>query len=292
MGVGAAKEAPAEEWPESALEVIQGYLDEVFDATTAFQHQESEKRWSDDALRGTMFGIDGLISGGKTTLGKSLARLLGPNASFQEEEVDPVWLDLFYSDKARHASTFQVNQLGICVAASKVTAERCRHGAIGIVDRTPLGNFCFAALHLIKGNIAPATFECYLSTLIRSGPYLYSDVLFLLVDPGEAKKRVDARVVERDDRDSEEEGVDLRYLRELNHVMLFVSLYARARGVLRVAFVSWDKFGPTRGIIAKVLKARAADPQPNNNLRKRILAADYQGLVTIASELCVDLTSE
>ena len=287
MGIAATKPAYSGEWSEMARDVVKGHLDCVFEA---FRHHHAAKG---SGLQGEIFGIDGSIGGGKTTLGHELAEELGEDVSFEEEYVDKVWLALFYGDPRQHAATFQVNQLGVCVAASKVMVERCLHGAIGIVDRTPLGNFCFAVLHLLRGNIPPDVFLGYLSTLTRSGPFLYTAIVFLLVRPEVAKRRVDLRTEKLKGRDPERKGVDLQYLRELDCVMLFVALYARARGVLRVDFLNWDKFGPARCVADRVLKpAVGAPPHIDEILLQRVLTADYQQLTAIASELCISLSDE
>ena len=135
-------------------------------------------------------------------------------------------------------------------------------------------------------------FLCYLSTLTNSGPYLYCDVIFLVVQPEVAKERVDVRTEQDKDRDSERDGVDIHYLRELDCVMLFVALYARARGVLRVNFLNWDKFGPARRVADRILRTKAQAPQPDKQLLERVLAANYQQLTEIASDLCVNISSD
>ncbi len=279
------------EWSESARRIVKDHLDYIFDETKTFRSLNMPLCPDKPGLQGMVFGIDGGIGAGKTSLGLELERELGTAASFQEEYVNRKWLALFYGDKKRHAATFQVNQLATCVAASKVMVERCRHGAIGIVDRTIMGNFCFAVLQLLRGFISSEVFLCYLSTLVDSGPYLYCDVVFLLVKPEIAKKRVDLRTLLTNKRDPERNGIDLQYLRELDCVMLFVTLYARARGILRVDFVNWDSFGPARRIATRVFKAKRPAPEPDEQLLERLLSADYQQLRQIACGLCIDIHS-
>lgn len=62
-------------------------------------------------LRGSIICVEGIISAGKTTLGKNLAKYLneiGIKAEFYQEFVDESLLQLFYANPEKYAFAFQV----------------------------------------------------------------------------------------------------------------------------------------------------------------------------------------
>lgn len=90
---------------------VQGY-ELLKDAVTcgAFEaHPVAYTKYS--KLRGSIVCIEGIISAGKTTLGKNIANYLnsiGIKAEFYQEFVEESLLHLFYSDPAKYAFAFQV----------------------------------------------------------------------------------------------------------------------------------------------------------------------------------------
>lgn len=301
MGFEWSKEEQTCFGDEMSHEMICSHLDKMANDTDMFR-TPYKSLWPDAVdddgdgvsfLKGRMYAIDGLIGVGKTTLGTQLKELLGPlEAAFMPEHVDPAWLKLFYGHEKERAGVFQVNQLAQCVAGTKVIAEKCRQGMIGIVDRSPLGNACFAFLHYLWENIDEDLFVCYLRTLLGAGPYLYAHIVFLYAPVEVIQKRIKARHVMDDDRESEHSGVSLAYLRALDEMMLFVFLYMHASGNMRVIFVDWTDYGDEHKVLALLTQSErpssSSPGQRDQELLDKIVNADYPKLRIIVSELCVD----
>lgn len=275
---------------QKARDVVIEHLDSIMDESKAFKPQTARlcAKNGIHVLQGRMLGIDGQIGVGKSRLGKELSEAIGPTASFIKEYVSQMWLDLFYPDQKKRAGVFQINQLGACVTSTNVMIERCKHGSVGIIDRTPMGNLPFAFLHKREGNIDDRLFACYKQRLIEAGPYLYADIIYLAVSPETAKTRIENRSKRDSIRESEEEGVSLDYLRRLDEMMLFVALYMRATGNARVSFWNWTEFGEQqpRQILSYLLqKPLHKQPARDKELLKRLKRADYETLKNITRQL-------
>ncbi len=279
---------------QKARECVIDHLDSIAEGARAFQPQKEALCVKNGIhpMQGKMFGIDGNIGSGKSYLGKTLEKAIGPRASFIKEYVCKMWLDMLYENEKQWAGVFQINQMRACITSTKLMMERCEHGAVGIIDRTLMGNLAFALVHERKGNIDEKLMGCYKKSLIDAGPYPYADIIFLSTEVEAAKIRIDSRAQTKSSRESEKEGVPLGYLRQLDEMMLFVALYLRATGNARVSFWDWTEFGEHRQILKHIAKNSLILPTPDKELLQRIKRADYQTLKTITQELCENINKK
>ena len=162
-------------------------------------------------MPGKIIILEGLISSGKSTLGRSLERFLnqqGIKAIFLPEFVNKPLLNLFFANPAKYAFTYQ-----ICVLRERFhihlrAMELKRQGYVVIIDRGLSGDLMFALTQRSNGHINDsewavywATFQDHLSKCFRP-----DYVVYLNVTPEIAFQRLKER------GDPEEiKGYDLEY---------------------------------------------------------------------------------
>jgi deoxyadenosine/deoxycytidine kinase len=180
-------------------------------------------------------GADGLIGIGKTRLGNSatevLKRNFGMDARCIEEVVPQKLLALFYGDPAHEAFATQIYMLSKRQQVDYMLACDKTHGIlphcdIQIWDRTMEGDYCFALLNHLSGNISEKEFEVYESLLgwsILDDGFNHIDVLdqrlLIVGTPTVCKSRV-----ENMRKNKSENGIPLDYYERLDsmHFNVFV----------------------------------------------------------------------
>jgi deoxyadenosine/deoxycytidine kinase len=175
------------------------------------------------ALRGHILILEGLISAGKSTAGIELEKHvseLGIKCKFFGEPLIPDLLQLFLSNPRKYAYAFQLTMLVKRQAIYREAILYADQGYFCIIDRSLHGDYCFALMHLNRGNISdePANltssslseWKTYLSTM-KSEEFRHPDyVIYLKVTPDTAIERCKIR-----DRDGENKTYDREYFQEL-----------------------------------------------------------------------------
>lgn len=110
--------------------------------------------------------LEGPIAAGKTTVGKRLVDsmvAMGLSAKFFEEEVDPERLEQFLHDPPAFAYKFQLFMLlqRYVTLQKAVEWAKYQHG-IAVMDRSPVGDLCFAQVNAEMGHMSRKQLEQYL----------------------------------------------------------------------------------------------------------------------------------
>ena len=233
-------------------------------------------------------GLMGLIGVGKTTLCGNLSNAFhrldttkfGLHNSLYEH-VNELWLKAFYADPKGMATKFQNHQCQNCIRTSREAIIRASlydefqshspgtqgpHGGGGntvfhsvVVDRTSLGNMCFAAVQASLGHISSKDFELYKEVLSEAGRAILLPQLVYLDAPVEVVyKRIQQRAVndhsreceqQQGDRNEKEEegggggGVSKEYLSQLQLTMNAVFEYVEKHWPGRTTRLDWTDFG-------------------------------------------------
>lgn len=176
-------------------------------------------------VRGRIMIVEGLISAGKSTLGKEMTKYLktiGIKCKFFPEPVIPDLLQLFLSNQKKYAYAFQLAMLIKRQAIYREAASYAEKGYFCIIDRGLYGDYCFALMHKNRGNISdqsetlesgsPSEWGTYLSVLHLEDFEHPDYVVYLRVDVETAIQRCMKR-----DRAGEKK-YDREYFRELRTV--------------------------------------------------------------------------
>ncbi|MFW5895717.1 MAG: deoxynucleoside kinase [archaeon] len=223
---------------------------------------------------GIYVSIEGLIGVGKTTLAKNIKDFLlkkGEKCILIEEEVNLDWLNAYISKPKEYASLFQIKRLCSTInAVTKMGQEvqiRKEYGTkVSCVgDRLPLGNFSFALVHFISGNISEDIFNLYGTALADGGPFVYPDVILLLTPPKTAMKRIK----ERDRRGESSYTID--YLEKLDESTLFTMLYIWCSKIINIIPINYDKYRKTDEIV-NILSLPKKDI---SNMKSQIMTMNY-----------------
>ena len=109
--------------------------------------------------------LEGLISGGKSSLCKSINFYLNKYIKVRHypEPINEKLLNLFYSDIKKHAFSFQSivirERVHVLSAAEDFLSKD--EGDLSAVDRSEIGDCAFALMHYNSGNISDEQFEVY-----------------------------------------------------------------------------------------------------------------------------------
>lgn len=191
-----------------------------------------------DLLIGKIISIEGVIGVGKTTLGKSLERYIkrsyGIDVVFYTEPFNQKMLEQFLTNQKKYAYPFQLymltrRQLNYARAQDVKNTNTC-----AIIDRSLAGDYVFAKLQQMRGNITDEDFAIYQSVYDEFGPYKPHHVLYLNVPPETAMERIRNR-----DREGEKAYTD-EYLTDLSKVYTNV-LSAYHPGDINLHHIDWRK---------------------------------------------------
>ena len=220
-------------------------------------------------LRGSVISVEGIVSAGKTTLGKSLAdylNSLGIRAKFFQEFVDESLLGAFYKDPPKYAFAFQLFMLRSCIANLELAeAEARESGAVCIIDRCLWGNAVFAAMQREKGNLSEEEWSIYLRILKTKAPCTADCVVFLDCNPARSFERIKIRGWRS------ESSVPLEYLQELERYYTTAMILHLQHGTANIVPVQWDNFGTVRQVLDSVLQGTLSPLKPGKKAAENIL---------------------
>jgi len=201
------------------------------------------------ALAGKILVLEGLISAGKSTASQELmtaADAMGIKTHFFAEPLNQSLLELFLSNQKKYAFTFQMAMLIKRQAIYREAFELAKEGYFCIIDRSLYGDYCFALMHMNRGNIDPIEWGTYLDSL-NSEKFEHPDyVVYLKVTPETAIIRCAAR-------DRRGEGsYDTEYFRELCEIYDSVIPSSPANGMI---ILDWNKHREIEDIAPAILSA-------------------------------------
>lgn len=162
--------------------------------------------------------LEGIISAGKSTLGKSLAYFLNSNgfkAKYFAEYVNDDLLGMFLEDQKKNAFWFQTIMLVKRIQIYKEAKKFADNGGIAIVDRSLPGDFTFAKMQKLNGNISDSQWKVYTKMIEKESPEMPEPLLtvFLKVSPEVAFERLKKR-----GNQAEIEGYTIEYFKQLDVV--------------------------------------------------------------------------
>ena len=217
--------------------------------------------------------VEGLISGGKSTLTKELGAALGPTTLVlmepdEKNQANPYLAD-YYSDPKRYSFVMQAHLLS-CRFRMHLHAQwhaMQGHGH-AVLDRSYWGDTCFARLQLKLGLMSPREFDTYatLYHAMTASVLLPTVCLRTLISPETAIRRIESRMEKETGRKCEA-AISLDYLRGLDKEIDHMSSLLRGLGVT-VLDVPWDedrdspetRSAAVEGIAARIQNLEPPDP--------------------------------
>lgn len=189
--------------------------------------------------------VEGLISGGKTTLTRELGEALGASTLIliepdEKNESNPYLAD-YYTDPPRWSYTMQCHMLAMRFRMHLHAQWHAMQGfGHAILDRSYFGDTAFAQLQLQLGLMSEREFETYrqLYHAMTASVLLPTICLRVLVSPEVAIERIKKRLRIETGRECEA-GIDLDYLRGLDREIDHMVGVLRQQGVT-VLDVPWD----------------------------------------------------
>ena len=234
--------------------------------------------------------IEGNIGVGKTFLTEEIGKIIPEKYNEKcviiKEEVNLDWLGAFIDNPLKHAGLFQIKRLCSTInAVNKMGIEMEIHQKYGstvhcIGDRLPLGNFAFALVHHSMGNVDDEFFDLYGAALADGGPYIYPDIVLLLVKPDITLERIKKR-----DRKGES-SYTIDYLEKLDEANLFTILCMIISKVINIYPVIWDEFGNTDDVLKLIKKRSFVLPMRlQKEIRETIFCMKYERMREIMYEI-------
>lgn len=162
--------------------------------------------------------VEGNIGAGKSTFAQHLAKAL--EGEYLPEPADGTnpYLEDYYRDPARWAFEMQMFLLTRRYRAQKYAQGKVRHkGGFVVLDRSYYGDVCFANVQRLLGYFSERDYETYLSHHADMKVNLEPPAvaIFLGVDTGVCKERINRRLSEKEGRKCES-GISLDYLDRLD----------------------------------------------------------------------------
>lgn len=207
--------------------------------------------------------MEGLISGGKTTLTRELGKALGPSTLIliepdEKDESNPYLAD-YYADSPRWSFTMQCHMLAMRFRMHLHAQWHAMQGnGHAVMDRSYFGDTAFARLQLQLGLMTDREFETYrrLYHAMTSSVLLPTVCLRVLVSPEVAIERIKKRLRIQTGRECEA-GISLDYLQGLDREIDHVVGVLRQQGVT-VLDVPWDEDRDTADIRKGAVEGLAA----------------------------------
>lgn len=152
--------------------------------------------------------LEGLISGGKTSLGRSIDKVCtkyGINYNLYLEPINSKNLELFYSDPVKYAFSFQSIVIRDRIHVNEDAIQELLQQDHGIVfiDRSRFGDCAFGIMHHVKKNMNDAEFAVYIDLIksdrldkyskefgLKSKDKIKDFVVYLLNTPEKSRERV------------------------------------------------------------------------------------------------------
>lgn len=250
------------------LDDVYGRLKTIPTSDSPIRHIHTHPHLAAEGIASRLLALDGPIGVGKTTLCEDLLSELQTQDEAKDHRlvVEPVLnevLDMFYADPDDMADRFQLLQCCLCTSSARLALiESAYNECPGTVllDRSPLGNLSFALVHYLGKRIPEKGFRVYKATLASTGPLCLPTTVFLHASPEIVNERIRKRRMQTDPSRACESGIPLSYLQRLDAVMLLVAAYAAAKGLSRVHFVDWTRFGTTSSVLATARSTECAQP--------------------------------
>lgn len=165
------------------------------------------------SLKCGIYTIEGIIGVGKTTLGRSLERLLNDNdieTKFFPEYVNKELLDQYIGDMGKYAYSFQMIMLCKRIETYRQAEVFASKGGVALIDRSIIGDMTFARMQKDNGNFTQSEFDIYLSLMKQDIQLVPTASIFLRCSPEIAIKRIMTRGIE-----AEINGYSIEYLKQL-----------------------------------------------------------------------------
>jgi len=233
-------------------------------------------------IRKKVIIVEGIIGAGKSSLTMELGQALGPQTRvlMEPDEADDAnpYLADFYGAPERWALVMQVHLLQ---ARYRMHLNAQWHAMSGVghavLDRSYFGDTCFARLQLRNGCMTQREFNTYRNIYhaMTASVLLPNVCVRLLVSPEVARRRIRARMEEREGRRCES-VIELQYLIDLDREISHMVGVLRQEGVT-VIDMPWDvdrESPETRAIAVESLACRIAEevpPDPFLDLHRRTL---------------------
>lgn len=165
-------------------------------------------------LKGLNLILEGMVSAGKTTLGKAIRSFLTKNGiptKFYIENINPKLLNLYLGNKEKYAFMFQCIIARERINILKLALEDCKNGYFCIIDRGLLGDYSFAKMQYKKEFFSKDEWDVY-ENLISMDNFKEPDcTLFLDCTIDIAWERLLTR-----GNESEIKSYNLEYFKELS----------------------------------------------------------------------------
>ena len=190
--------------------------------------------------------VEGLISGGKTTLSRELGQALGPSTLTlfepdEKEEANPYLAD-YYGNSSRWSFTMQCHLLALRFRMHCHAQWHAMEGhGHSVLDRSFYGDTAFARLQLKLGLMEQREFDTYakLYHAMTASVLLPTVCLRVIVSPETAIRRIESRM-ERETGRRCEAAVTLDYLKALDQEISHMVGVLDDQGVV-ILNVPWDE---------------------------------------------------
>jgi len=197
--------------------------------------------------------LEGLIGAGKSTLVDKIKHS-DQRIEVLREEINPMLLELFYSNPGKYGFAMQWAALQQRIYQSKlltIAKDNCGTSSDCLWDRSMLGDYAFALWNHLTGNLNRAEMDAYESMFgasISDHPESLRDTYFvshvdtyfwLVDDPMRCKGRVELRR-----SNPAEQGIPETYYQGLEdvHIFLFLKLLLDPQVSHKVKVRRWEQY--------------------------------------------------
>ena len=166
------------------------------------------------SLKGGVFTIEGIIGVGKSTLGRSLEKLLkdnGIHCKFFPEYVNKELLSQYISDMPRYAYSFQMVMLFKRIEIYRDAERFASQGGVALIDRSIIGDMTFARMQKDNGNFTSDEWNIYLSVMKQDIQLTPTASIFLRCSAKTSLERVKNRGIQ-----AEVDGYTSGYMEQLS----------------------------------------------------------------------------
>lgn len=207
--------------------------------------------------------VEGLISGGKTTLTKELGAALGDKTLVliepdEKDGANPYLAD-YYGDSARWSFTMQTHLLALRYRMHLHAQWHAMQGyGHAILDRSYFGDTAFARLQVKMGLMSDREYATYAALYhsMTASVMLPTVCLRVLTSPETAGRRIISRMEKETGRKCET-AIDLDYLRGLDQEIDHMVDVLRHQGVT-VLDIPWDEDRDTPELRKSAIEGLAA----------------------------------